>query len=77
MNPEAKDARKRKMFYMNRYKVIVKRVEEFYQTVFVEARSQEDAYEKVGQMSSNNEIQFDYLKESDCLEKSIVDVKKL
>ena len=62
---------------MNQYKVTFKRVEEFYQTIFVEAPSPDEARQKADQLSSDGEIEFDYFKESDILEEYIVDIETL
>jgi hypothetical protein len=62
---------------MNQYKVTLKRVEEFYQTILIEAPTQDKARQKADQLSSDGEIEFDYLKESDILEEYIVDIETL
>lgn len=60
---------------MNQYKVTFKRVEEFYQTILVEALTQDEAREKADLLSSEGGIEFDYFKESVVLEEYIVDIE--
>ena len=62
---------------MNQYRVTFKRVEEFYQTILVEAATQDEAREKADKLSENGAIEFDYFKESDILEEYIVDVENV
>ena len=62
---------------MNQYRVTFKRVEEFYQSVLVEASTQDEAREKADQLSTEGAIEFDYFKESDILEEYIVEVENL
>lgn len=60
---------------MNQYRVTFKRIEEFYQSILVEASSQEEAREKAEQLSEEGAIEFDYFKELDILEEYIVEVE--
>ena len=62
---------------MNQYRVTLKRVEEFYPTILVEAPTQGKAREKAGQLSSDGRVEFDYFKESDIRGQYIVDIEKL
>lgn len=61
---------------MNQFKVTFKRVEEFYQSIFVEALTEDEAREKADKLSLEGEIEFDYLKESDILEEYIIGIEK-
>jgi hypothetical protein len=63
--------------HMNQYKVTFKRVEEFYQSVLIEAPTQDEARKKANELPEEGAIEFDYFKESDILEELIIDVEKL
>jgi hypothetical protein len=62
---------------MNKYKVTFKRVEAFYESIFVEAATDEEAREQADKLSEDGMIEFDYLKESDILDDYILDIEKL
>lgn len=62
---------------MNQYKVTFKRVEAFYESIFVEAANEEDARNQADNLSNDGQIEFNYFKESDILDDYIFDIKKL
>ena len=62
---------------MNQYKVTFKRVEAFYESILVEASSEDEARDQADQLSNDGKIEFDYLKESDILDDYILNIEKL
>lgn len=62
---------------MRQYKVTFKRVEEFYQSILIEALDEEKAREIADKLSIEGKIEFDYLKESDLLEEHLIDVEEI
>jgi hypothetical protein len=62
---------------MNQYKVTFKRIEAFYQSIFVEASTKDEAYMQADQLSDNGTIEFDCFKESDILEEYICNIEPL
>jgi ribosomal protein S18 len=62
---------------MNQYKVTFKRVGAFYESIFIEASSEEEARQQADNLSDKGEIEFDYCKESDILDDYILDVEKI
>lgn len=53
---------------MNQYKVTFKRIEAFYESILVEASTEEEARNQADNMSNEGKIEFDYFKESDILD---------
>lgn len=62
---------------MNQYKVTFKRVEAFYESILVEASSEEEARHQADNLSNEGAIEFDYFKESDLLDDYILDIEKI
>jgi hypothetical protein len=62
---------------MNQYKVTFKRVEAFYESILVEASTEEEARNQADNLSNDGKIEFDYFKESDILDDYILDIEKL
>jgi len=62
---------------MNQYKVTFKRVEAFYESILVEASTEEEARNRADNLSNDGKIEFDYFKESDILDDYILDIEKL
>lgn len=62
---------------MNQYKVTFKRVEAFYESIVVEASTEDEARDQADNLSNDGKIEFDYLKESDILDDYILDIEKL
>ena len=62
---------------MNQYKVTFKRVEAFYESILVEASTEDEARDQADNLSNDGKIEFDYLKESDILDDYIFDIEKL
>ena len=62
---------------MNQYKVTFKRIEVFYQSILVEASTEDAAREQADKLSDDGMIEFDYFKESDILDDYILDIEKL
>jgi hypothetical protein len=62
---------------MNQYKVTFKRMEAFYESILVEASTEEEARDQADNLSNDGKIEFDYFKESDILDDYILDIEKL
>ncbi|HEX4045632.1 MAG TPA: hypothetical protein VHZ76_08205 [Gammaproteobacteria bacterium] len=62
---------------MNQYKVTFKRVEAFYESILVEASTEEEARNQADNLSNDGKIEFDYFKESDILDDYILDIEKI
>jgi hypothetical protein len=62
---------------MNQYRVTFKRIEAFYESILVEASTEEEARDQADNLSNDGKIEFDYLKESDILDDYILDIEKI
>ena len=62
---------------MNQYRVTFKRVEAFYESILVEASTEEEARNQADNLSNEGKIEFDYFKESDIIDDYILDIEKL
>jgi len=62
---------------MNEFKVTLKRLEVFYQTIIVTASNAEEARSKADALSLDGAIEYDYFKESNIIDEYICDLEKI